>query len=142
MEDAVAKFTVLSLMVLAVMGLASVTFAEEVSPGVLTCEMGVQFFFEEGNVRPGVTKISLWCALGDCTLSRVHLHECAGDTRQPFINTASTKEGTLRILSSQIGLPSSSGATPGIMLLEERYPAAWYHYNFPKFVARGPVYAD
>lgn len=134
-----AKFTVLSVMFLAVMSPAPIAFADNLPPGVLTLRIGAQMFFEDGKVRPGVIAISLDCALGQCTLTRTHLFECIGDTWEPFNNTSNTKDGTLRILSSQIGLPSSLGLATGTMLLEERYIAAWYHYkfDFDVFLQRG-----
>jgi hypothetical protein len=127
-----ARLIGLCVMVLAVMGATPVAFADDLPPGVLAWKIGVQFFFEDGKVRPGVIAISLDCWLGQCTLSRTHLFECNRGTWEPFNNRSSTKDGTLRILSSQIGLPSSSsgGLTTGTMFLEERYLAAWYHYKF------------
>jgi hypothetical protein len=94
-----------------------------------TVRIGAQLF-EEGKLQTGVIDIWLDCVLGDCTLSRTEVYTCVGGYWEPSSATVSTKDGTLRILSSQIGLPSSSGETTGTLLLEERYPAAWYHYRF------------
>ncbi len=113
---------------LGLVGLGGRAFAADHPPdGVL--RIGAQLF-EEGKLQKGVIDISLDCILGHCTLSRTELYTCVGGYWEPSSATARTQDGTLRILSSQIGLPSSSGESTGTLLLEERYPLAWYHYKF------------